>query len=68
MPENRHTENAQDDLRTYTVAEVAQRLQVSERTVARMLDAGELKPSRKRRRGVKVRVTHASLADLLGGR
>lgn len=54
-------------LRSYRIPDVADRLGVSPRTVARMIDAGELKTVRPRTRGRVVQVTAASLNELFGG-
>lgn len=50
-----------DDLRSFTVEEVAQRIRLSPRTVVRLIDEGQLKSLHKRRRGTPVRVTARSL-------
>ena len=52
-------------IRPYTRAEAAEILRVSERTVVRMLDSHELKPTRKRKRGRILRITAASVHRVL---
>ena len=53
------------ELCAYSLQEVADALQVSTRTVTRMLDSGELKSVRPRKAGRPVRITAASLRSLL---
>ncbi|WP_371327550.1 helix-turn-helix domain-containing protein [Corynebacterium sp. HMSC078H07] len=55
--------SADDLLRCYTVEQVCERLNVSARTVARMLDEGvlETEAGRKRGRGRSPRITALSL-------
>ncbi|TDW31404.1 helix-turn-helix domain-containing protein [Cryobacterium psychrophilum] len=55
---------ANDMLRAYSLPDVAERLDVSLKTVRRMIDAGELKIFRPHRNGRTVRVSERSLRDL----
>ncbi|GEE02655.1 hypothetical protein nbrc107696_31010 [Gordonia spumicola] len=56
-----------DDLRAYSKREIQERLGVSERTVDRLIDRGELKTVFPRRSGVPTRVTARSLRELMYG-
>lgn len=55
---------AGDALRAYSLPDVAERLDVSLKTVRRMIDAGELKVFRPHRNGRIVRVSESALRDL----
>ncbi|MCU1583652.1 MAG: DNA-binding protein [Microbacteriaceae bacterium] len=55
---------ADDVLRAYSLPDVAERLDVSRKTVRRMIDAGELKAFRPHRNGRTVRVSERALRDL----
>ena len=55
---------ADDMLRAYSLPDVAERLDVSLKTVRRMIDAGELKTFRPLRKGRTVRVSERSLREL----
>ncbi|MCD2143958.1 helix-turn-helix domain-containing protein [Gordonia paraffinivorans] len=54
-----------DDLRAFTVAEVAERLGVSKRSVQRLIAEGRLATLYPRRPGVPVRIPAPSLRSLL---
>lgn len=56
-----------DDLRVFLKSEVAERLRVSEDTVARLIAAGELRTVRPRKRGVIVQIPAASLRAYIYG-
>ncbi|MCU1419877.1 MAG: DNA-binding protein [Mycetocola sp.] len=56
--------HADDMLRAYSLRVVAERLDVSLKTVRRMVDAGELKTFRPHRNGRIVRVSERALRDL----
>ena len=58
-----------DDLRTFTLADTAERLGVSVDTVRRLLDGGQLTvpAHRPRRRGSVTLITAASLREYLYG-
>lgn len=56
--------HASDTLRAYSLPDVAERLDVSLKTVRRMIDAGELKIFRPHRSGRTVRVSEQSLRNL----
>jgi len=51
-------------LRAYSLPDVAERLDVSLKTVRRMIDAGELKTFRPHRKGRTVRVSERALREL----
>lgn len=56
-----------DDLRVFTLSEVAERLHVSPRTVQRMIDSGDLKTLRPRYRGRVIHISAASLRNYING-
>ncbi|GAA2375990.1 helix-turn-helix domain-containing protein [Gordonia cholesterolivorans] len=58
---------ADDDLRAFRVSTVAERLDVSEDTVIRLIDSGELRSIRPRARGRVLLVSAASLRAYLYG-
>ena len=53
--------------RTFPLTDVAARLNCSNRTVSRMVDAGVLKTVRPRRRGRPIMITAASLQAVFEG-
>lgn len=58
---------ADDDLRVFRKAEVAERLAVSEDTVDRLISSGELRTLRPRKRGVVVQIPAAYLREYIYG-
>lgn len=56
-----------DDLQTFTMRDVADRLQISVRSVQRLIDQGELKTMRSRGHGVPVRIPAGSLRAYIYG-
>lgn len=56
-----------DDLQTFTLQDVADRLQISVRSVQRLIDQGELKTMRPREHGVLVRIPAGSLRAYIYG-
>lgn len=67
MPTQPYCGSELDDLQAFTLQDVADRLQISVRSVQRLIDQGELKTMRPREHGVLVRIPAGSLRAYIYG-
>ena len=67
MPTQPSPTGVVDDMRALTKQDVADRLQISVRSVERLIEQGDIKTLQPSKRGVTPRISPQALRDYLGG-